>query len=191
MLPCRTRLAKQSPLPFIMAVPQSGPIIKSPFACAICLSLTSSSRVTLSLNIMTLSPCSRAKRASRAAYSPGVEIMTKLAARSWQAPAMVAGAILRPSAFCTLPSLSWRNTSSTRVSASSLLLTPITQSLLVASLSSSAVKPKPSISCRFMGVPMRTTTSSAPPARRNFAVRDISVTESKYSLQRTLTSEFT
>ena len=54
MLPRRTALPKQSAAPLIIAVPQSGPIISSPFSWASCLSASSSSTVTLSENSITL-----------------------------------------------------------------------------------------------------------------------------------------
>ena len=77
--PLGTALAKPRGTPFMIAVPQSGPIINRPRLIACCFRSTSSSSVTLSLKSNTLSPRSRAFLASRAACSPGTEIIARLA----------------------------------------------------------------------------------------------------------------
>ena len=69
--------------PWMIPVPQSGPITASPFSCAFCFNLISSSSVTLSLNINTFIPSSRARSASSAAYAPGIEITARLASGSF------------------------------------------------------------------------------------------------------------
>ena len=78
-LPLGTALANPKGAPLTTAVPQSGPIMKRPRFLAYCFRLTSSSMGTLSLNISTWRPKSRAFLASRAAYSPGTEMMARFA----------------------------------------------------------------------------------------------------------------
>ena len=70
----------------MIAVPQSGPIIRSPRSRAWRLSAASSSSGTLSEKISTWSPRSSALRASAAANSPGTEISARFALR--QQPAV-------------------------------------------------------------------------------------------------------
>ena len=84
--PRGTALAKPIGAPAITAVPQSGPIIRRPFWRASAFSATSSSIATLSENSITLSPRSSARRASRAAKSPGTETIARLAAGSARSP---------------------------------------------------------------------------------------------------------
>ena len=75
--PSGTLLAKASGTPFIIAVPQSGPIRKRPSSLAYNFNSRSSSRLTLSLKTMVFKPFFRAFLASAAAYSPGTDIRTK------------------------------------------------------------------------------------------------------------------
>ena len=65
--PRLTTLAKQSGMPLMMAVPQSGPITNKPLRRPSALRAISSSSETLSENSMTCRPLSSAWRASRAA----------------------------------------------------------------------------------------------------------------------------
>ena len=89
--PRRTALAKHSPAPLMMAVPQSGPIISSPFWCASCFSASSSSSETLSEKSIALRSFSSAWRASRAAKVPLTEITARLlSGRCFLALAIVA-----------------------------------------------------------------------------------------------------
>ena len=76
----------------MMAVPQSGPIMRRPFSIAFFFSSISSSMVMLSEKSMTLSPRLMALRTSSLAMGPGREIMQKLASsRRSAASSMVAG----------------------------------------------------------------------------------------------------
>ena len=65
--PRLTTLAKQSGMPLMMAVPQSGPITSRPLLRPSRFSAISSSSGTLSENSMTCRPLVSALRASRAA----------------------------------------------------------------------------------------------------------------------------
>ena len=65
--PRLTTLAKHSGLPLTIAVPQSGPIIRSPFETASFLRAISSSSETLSENTIVCRPASSAFLASLAA----------------------------------------------------------------------------------------------------------------------------
>ena len=62
-----TAFAKQSAVPLMIAVPQSGPMTSSPASWARVLMSTSSSTETLSEKISTLRPAAMARRASSAA----------------------------------------------------------------------------------------------------------------------------
>ena len=77
--PRRTRFAKASGTPAMIAVPQSGPITIRPRSRASRLRATSSSTGTLSLKTRTLRPAASARLASRAAKGPGTDTMARLA----------------------------------------------------------------------------------------------------------------
>ena len=79
MSPLGTALANASGTPAMMAVPQSGPMTRSPRSRASRFSATSSRSGTLSEKIMTSRPRRSAFRASAAAKSPGTEISARLA----------------------------------------------------------------------------------------------------------------
>ena len=78
-LPRGTMFAKARGAPLMMAVPQSGPMTRSPRSRAFSLRRTSSSRATLSEKSMTCRPASRALFASRAAWAPGMDTRRRLA----------------------------------------------------------------------------------------------------------------
>ena len=84
--PRGTSFAKPIGAPATIAVPQSGPIIRSPRSPASDFSAISSSIPTLSENSITLRPRSRARRASRAANRPGTDTMARLAPGSARRP---------------------------------------------------------------------------------------------------------
>ena len=84
--PRGTALAKPMGAPATIAVPQSGPIIRRPRPRARVFSAISSSTATLSENSITLRPRSSARRASRAAKSPGTDTMARLAPGSARSP---------------------------------------------------------------------------------------------------------
>ena len=79
MSPLGTALANANGTPAMMAVPQSGPMTRSPRSRASRFSATSSRSGTLSEKIMTLRPRRSAFLASAAAKSPGTEISARLA----------------------------------------------------------------------------------------------------------------
>ena len=83
MEPGVTLLVNAIGTPWIIPVPQSGPMTASPFSCAFCLILISSSKVTLSLNMNTFMPSSSARSASNAAYAPGIEMTARFASGSF------------------------------------------------------------------------------------------------------------
>ena len=79
ILPFLTLFAKPRGTPFTIAVPQSGPIMRSPPVSAFFLRKISSSSGILSLNSITSRPKFKAFKASAVAYSPGQEMRAKLA----------------------------------------------------------------------------------------------------------------
>ena len=89
--PACTTLANPRATPLTTAVPQSGPITRTPRAPAASLRATSSSSATLSLKIITLRPAAIASIASVAACSPGTEINARFAAPAVMAPPRVTG----------------------------------------------------------------------------------------------------
>ena len=73
-LPRLTRLVKPRPTPLRLAVPQSGPMQSSPWSRAFRFRASSSCSETLSLKRKTLRSRSIQRDASRAAYSPGMDM---------------------------------------------------------------------------------------------------------------------
>ncbi len=135
--PRRTALAKASGRPPRMAVPQSGPISSNPRPAASCLSATSSASDTLSEKSITCRPSASARRASRAACSPGTEMSTRFAA-GWDATAAASddGRASSPAPACDCAFSSRSSSASTAAGESAAPFTAMSRSLGVALASS-------------------------------------------------------
>ena len=166
---------------WIIPVPQSGPITESPFSCAFFFNATSSSSVTLSLNMKTFMPSSSARSASSAAYMPGMEMTARLASGSFSSalsqdftlssclPALTVDCFLKNS---SAVSIIW----SRRLSSSTSATT--TMSLAVASISSCVSSPLCLKISLFAGVAIMIDAFFTPSSAEIWLVKSIRTTES-------------
>ncbi|WP_345150157.1 hypothetical protein [Nonomuraea rubra] len=166
--------AKPSPAPPIAAVPQSGPMTSTSLASASSFSRRSWATVTPSLKIMTGRPASMASRASKKAYSPGVETSTRSAGPRAAAERVVSGG-------CSSEPVPGRSTSVSRRSASSAAASgSFARTAISRSPGSVSGTPKP-ISRRIetlRSVAMATMAASTPGSSDSARLTRMRVTES-------------
>ena len=183
--PRRTVLANPSGTPSRIAVPQSGPMTRSPLARAIALSSISSSTGTLSLNRKTLHPRLRAFIASAVAYGPGVAIRTRFVAASSATASAIVVAVARVAAdpSSVEPAVpASRDAASSRAAvaaSSSVAKTATTRSFGPAVATASNRSPAAARTSRFAGVAMTRPARSIPSRPSMAAAICISSTESR------------
>ena len=184
--PRRTTFAKHSGMPPMIAEPQSGPINSRPSSRACSFNAISSSSVTLSEKSITCRPWSSARRASRAAYAPGIEITATFApGASASAPSSDAGSCAAtpppapPPPDCPFARAASAAASVAVATAGLSQSTAMTRSAGVTPPSSAAPHPRDDRRSRFSGVPIATTASRTPARPLSSRLRSIRTTESK------------
>ena len=184
IFPRRTELANAMGAPFMIAVPQSGPITSSPFFTAAFFRATSVSRGTLSEKSITFRPFSRQSAASAPAKRPATEMTARLA------PSSIFMALSSPAAFLSEPEAACAgfllSSSSAVLKAASrapavAALTAMARSLSPAFMISGVSRPEALMIPLFSLVAITTAESSTPGTELSFFAICISETESKYA----------
>ncbi len=179
--PRRTAFAKPSGTPATIAVPQSGPITRSPFFAARRFTARSSASGTLSLKRKTWRPRFSAFSASAAAYGPGTETCASVAPSSRSCPiAIERGAISTVPAdgFASPPASAASIVSSAAASASGSPSTRIIRSAGAAPASSGTSSPAWPRMSLFAGVPISSDTRPTPGRSATVCEMRIRATES-------------
>ena len=181
--PRRTRFAKASGTPAMIAVPQSGPITIRPRARASRLRATSSPTGTLSLKTRTWRPAASARLTSRAANGPGTDTIARLAPGSASHAARTPGrrpAALLASEPLAVPSrlVSAASRAAARISPPAAR-TASTRSSGPAARPSSVSRPASSRIARFDGVPIMSDALSTPSRSESEAEIRMRTTESR------------
>ena len=188
--PGRQALAKPSPSPPTTAVPQSGPITRSPRSAAIRLSVTSWSTGTLSLKSITSRPASRASTASTRALAPGTDTRVKASGARRRAEPVVRGGATSPVPVAAdlvvrAAATAARAASSASAGASSASRTATTMSLVVASAGTS--KPIWASTATLSSVAIATCAAATPGVCATWRLTWRSATESAYAPGRSST----
>ena len=188
MSPRGTALAKATGTPPMIAVPQSGPMTRRPFALPMVLRAISSSRLTLSLKIMAWRPCRSALRASAAAKSPGTEISARFAPASALTAVRSERGRHSPAVEEPMPGRCRMLSASARADsadAPSPARTATIRSPPVAASPSAANRPASAMIPLFAGVPIISAASSTPSSPATVREIRIKATESMKNPLRT------